>query len=143
MVLYTFQIVVGSRVTSISTPFVLSVVETKMDRLNYATYPATLFATYLNCRHQNPRGGLLVLGPLLWQQIDSVLLLWRESMPSMKRPPIVLPGGWLASLISAVFNSLFVMSCFGLVCYFPKWCTLALFFGNIFATSRLFCFLSL
>ena len=30
-VLYTFQIVVGSRVTSISTPFVLSVVETKMD----------------------------------------------------------------------------------------------------------------
>ena len=30
-VLYTFQIVVGSRVTSISTPFVLSMVETKMD----------------------------------------------------------------------------------------------------------------
>ena len=64
-------------------------------------------------------------------------------MLSMKRPPIELPGGWLASLISAVFNSLLVLSCFGLVCCFPKWCTLALFFGNIFATSRLFWSLSL
>ena len=46
--LYTFRIVAGSQVTGATTPFILSVAETKMERLNYATYPATLFATYLN-----------------------------------------------------------------------------------------------